>query len=407
MKNLTQFKIELIEMARTTPTADNTQPWKFLWEDRDSSQDLVLHVYHDSNAAKHDLNSGWNASFFSLGFLIETLSISAAEFGFNCETLGTISNRDLVRDNDLSLFATLKFAKQTPAKAFAQKDPLFHQLKKRQTNRFAYQPCELDYQVFQTMNSDKNSVSIDKDLDKDTASNTAQIHWTKNFNSNLAQYVAKTEGLLWDHLKLIKETMSWVRFNSKELQSTHTGLNLKGLGFNAIELIFIPLLRNNSVLKLMAPFISKIVLPQAIRKLFKSSAMVGCVTVPDNNIASLVQAGRLTMRKWLKLTEYGYSIHPYTIGSLNIYNTKNKILSAVFGQKESSLFLQGLQLMQKTFQFSTEATPVFLFRAGKAKQLAESQQTKRKSAADMILTEQVSTPKNTNSDYQHNWHEVQ
>ncbi len=407
MKNLTQFKIELIEMARTTPTADNTQPWKFLWEDRDSSQDLVLHIYHDSNAAKHDLNSGWNASFFSLGFLIETLSISAAEFGFSCETLGTISNRNLVRENDLSLFTTLKFAKLTPAKAFAQKDPLFHQLKKRQTNRFAYQPCELDYQVFQTMNSEKTSVRADKVLDKDTATTTAQIHWSKNFNSNLAQYVAKTEGLLWDHLKLIKETMSWVRFNSKELQSTHTGLNLKSLGFNAIELIFIPLLRNNTVLKFMAPFISKIVLPQAIQKLFKSSAMVGCVTVPDNNISSLVQAGRLTMRKWLKLTEYGYSIHPYTIGSLNIYNTKNNILSAVFGQKETSLFHQGLQLLQKTFLFSTEATPVFLFRAGKAKFLAESQQTKRKSAADMILTDQVSMPKNTNSNNQHNLHEVQ
>lgn len=403
MKNLTQFKIELIEMARTTPTADNTQPWKFLWEDRDSSQDLVLHIYHDSIATKHDLNSGWNASFFSLGFLIETLSISATEFGFSCETLGTISNRNLVRENDLSLFATLKFAKLTPAKAFAQKDPLFHQLKKRQTNRFAYQPCELDYQVFQNMHSETAPAT----LDKDTATTAAQIHWTKNISSNLIQYVAKTESLLWDHLKLIKETMSWVRFNSSELQSTHTGLNLKGLGFNAIELIFIPLLRYNTVLKLMAPFISKIVLPQAIRKLFKSSAMVGCVTVPDNNISSLVQAGRLTMRKWLKLTEYGYSIHPYTIGSLNIYNTKNKILSAVFDQKESSLFLQGLQLMQKTFQFSTEATPVFLFRAGKAKQLAESQQTKRKSAADMILADQVSTPKNTNSNYQHNWHEVQ
>lgn len=70
--------IEILDLARWTPSGDNTQPWRFevLAEDR-----IAIHGFDTRDHVLYDFEG--HASHMAHGALLETLRIAALEFGYS------------------------------------------------------------------------------------------------------------------------------------------------------------------------------------------------------------------------------------------------------------------------------------------------------------------------------------
>lgn len=367
MPNLKNLILETLSLV---PSADNTQPWRIAWTETPTTQ--FAEIIHDGTAAFHSLNSKGMASLFSLGFVVESLSLAARQLGYKTQVVLHKSKWQNLDQKTLVPVAQLIF---TPsAEQVSQKDQeLFQQLSKRHTHRGIYNGEVLDSQSLQTLNEQDSTIGF------------SRIHYMRPDQESILSYISQGESLLWKETTLVSEIAKWVRFTRKEVEAHNTGLNGSGLGFSKPELLFLKFITQRpTLLSLFAPFIARVVVPMTTKKLLRSSSALSCVTLKKITPESLVEAGRLMMFNWLRLTQMGFVIHPYTIGSLNLFNLKNDTMPGILKQNHFSFFSNGLQTVRNFFKLESGETPVFMFRLGKAAALRPDQQSKRRHTSELL-----------------------
>ena len=260
--------IQIASYASKAPSGHNTQPWKF------HITDGTITVLPNLEVALPVVDRNNRELFISLGCAVENLCIAASYFGYTTHIIKYSIEAIILEltKNDLTI-----------------KDPLFHQIEKRQTNRNIY-------------NGNKISDGILQQLESIPKENGIQFYFTEintPFANTITQYIMKGNEIQMADIAFKNELLSWMRFNKKQVEATHNGLSY---------LVF----ENPPLPRILArPIVSLFLKPNAQnksdrKKIDSSSHFVVCATQRDT-IEEWINLGRTLQRFLLRVTEIGIS----------------------------------------------------------------------------------------------------
>ena len=260
--------IQIASYASKAPSGHNTQPWKF------HITDGTITVLPNLEVALPVVDRNNRELFISLGCAVENLCIAASYFGYTTHIIEYSIEAIILEltKNDLTI-----------------KDPLFHQIEKRQTNRNIY-------------NGNKISDGILQQLESILKENGIQFYFTEintPFANTITQYIMKGNESQMADIAFKNELLSWMRFNKKQVEATHNGLSYLVFGNPPLPRI------------LARPIVSLFLKPNVQnksdrKKIDSSSHFVVCTTQQDT-IKEWINLGRTLQRFLLKITEIGIS----------------------------------------------------------------------------------------------------
>lgn len=260
--------IKIAGYASKAPSGHNTQPWEF------HLTDDTITVVPNLEVALPVVDANNRELFISLGCAVENLCIAASYFGYTTHIIESSIEAiilELTKNN-------LTF-----------KNPLFHQIEKRQTNRSTYNGHKISGEILTQLQS------IQKE-------NSIQFYFTEigtPFADTITQYIMKGNEIQMKDAAFKNELLSWMRFNKKHIEATHNGLSYQVFG-------------NPPLPKLLARPIVRLFLKPNVqnkadkKKIDSSSHFVVCTTQQDT-IKEWINLGRTLQRFLLKVTAMGIS----------------------------------------------------------------------------------------------------
>lgn len=344
----------IIEDCRWSPTPDNCQPWTFEWKNNQ------LEIFHDHKLAEHPLNPNNITSVLMLGCLLETIQISASQFGYKTE-----NEFHIVSHNDSVHWCTVRFQFSD-----CSPDPLTKFIKKRCTDRRIYQikPKFLDL----------NSLKIQI--------NKSQTHVSENITPELLNYIVETEQFLVDHHTILPSVMKWVRFSKKEALQTKDGFTWKNMLAKIWEVPALMLIRKKpGILKILRSSLKSQHRERTLLQLQSAQGFV-CVSIPrlsQQPKSDLAQAGRCMQRCWLELTKNEFGVQPLSLSTLPILFRHNKSIDDFF-KKNEPIIQAGDEILTKHFNIDNTQIPVWMFRFGSSTPLPEVLRTYRKGVESIL-----------------------
>ena len=182
MDKLSESLTKIVDIARLAPSVHNTQPWRI------STQNNSIVVELDPRFTLTDGDPTGRETIISLGIFCEALTLSAATFGFACQSAKLDDRR-----------AELKFDENVSEQARMDADSKIRLLRTRCTDRSIYKMRELSDVDLQSLQASSHidgvQVMADSDPDhiKKTAGLTAQgiqlALSNPKFRSELSQYL--------------------------------------------------------------------------------------------------------------------------------------------------------------------------------------------------------------------------
>lgn len=352
MKGVTTEQLKsIVALAARAPSGDNTQPWKFAWDGR------VLTVLFDPAKARHVLDAGFSAAKISLGCVLESIAIAASRFGF------VIDSEILeLRQEPQGAAARISFLADGRGP-----DALLDAIPKRTTDRRLFQKGKMPGEDLRQV------------WDKFGQRDVAQVHYVEAIPGDVIDYIISAENLVAIHPAIFPDTLQWVRFSEGEIERTEDGMPWRGAG---IDFFQYPILRLVRAVPAAFPLVSRAGMKQIyamrVKQLLQSSAGLFCVSVREQGPSVLVDAGRLAMRLWLRLTQLGYGVQPLTISSLSIYNAEIGVLDEDSRRLFGARYAEGERILRRAFAIPDDSMPVWMFRTGRSSPLPAAWLTRRK-----------------------------
>jgi hypothetical protein len=345
----------IVAAALTAPTADNCQPWAYVWEDS------VLTIWHDDARGESALNPAGTASLLSLGCVLELIQLASTAQGHDIEF------------ELRGLGARVRFNKRT-----APADPLPASVFMRATDRRIY----------------RRSVQPDQDF-IDIATACAAVPGCElrvaparpaGYPERYMRYVQRCEEYVWDCHESAQDFLSWLRLSRQEIARCNDGMPWPGIGVNWLEAQGLRTMRAlpwaaGRMFATVAKRGAREIVGQQIRS---SSGLIGIATNSLDD-ADLVAAGRTALRAWLSFNAAGYGVQPLTIHPHLCYLVDRRILPAERSEKWEPIVAEGKSGLQQTFGFSAGSHPVWVFRAGRSSPFPERMKTKRRKLEDCLV----------------------
>lgn len=260
--------IQIARYASKAPSGHNTQPWKF------HVAEAAITIIPDLEAALPVVDGNNRELFISLGCAAENLCMAAGYFGYTAH-ITECSIKGII----------VKLSKNE----LAVKDPLFHQIEKRQTNRSIYNGHQISDEILDRLQSVRKE-------------NGVQFYFTEigtPLADTITRYIMKGNEIQMKDIAFKNELLSWMRFNKKQVEATHNGLSYLVFGNPPLPRI------------LARPIVSLFLRPKVQnksdrRKTDSSSHFVVCTTQQDT-IKEWIALGQTLQRFLLKATESGIS----------------------------------------------------------------------------------------------------
>ncbi len=263
--------VKLLEYGIKAPSGHNTQAWKF------KLKETCIEVYPDFSKELPIIDNNHRELYISLGCAVENICIAANELGYSYET--KIINQD-------SLF----FVQINLEKGNANKNPLFAQIERRQTNRSVY-------------NSKILSNETISELRKLEIENPVSIYFYEKGQtafSMLSEQIYKGNNILFTNKDFKVELLDWVRFNSKHIQKEKDGLAYNVLGAPSLPKW------------IGKPIVKSFLTPKNQNKTEKeklnSSSHLVLIATKENVVENWILAGIALERFLLKCTESGVAV---------------------------------------------------------------------------------------------------
>lgn len=322
---------EIVALAGLAPTGDNCQPWSFRW-----TKD-TLKISHDSSKAAHCLNQENHASLLSLGCVLESIAIAASSLGLMTESQ--------FQNLKSSPTAEVRFAVST-----TDPDELADCLAQRCTDRRKYKGGSIDKQLTDTLCNYSKGLNVSLYLSKVTP--------------ELTNFISSTELFIWEHKEAHQDIHRWLRLSRKAAMASRDGLPWYNLGIDYAGCLMLALTRQFSVQQAINYIFFKKFMQLTTRRLLRSSAGLGLITVHSKAPADLIDAGRLWLKAWCCLNKNGFGLHPITSSTIPSYDIILGTEMPSLLPDYRSLFLDGLNLLQKTFSLAEQEIPIVMFRTG-------------------------------------------
>jgi hypothetical protein len=351
----------IIAGASQIPSGDNSQPWKFWWTGS------VLKISHVEDFAVHSLNRKNHASMMAFGALLETLRISASNFGFELKINLRIPDQNLPRESEV-VWAEVKMI---PSKKAA--DPLNSALSLRTTDRRNYKGGTLNLHL----RSELRALQINFP--------DCCLHMQEDQSHEFINYFLKAEELLWKNSKIIKDLCRWLRLSKKETKNSTDGMSAKNIGINLPETLLFKLIRKFPRLpSFLWSFGFGFKIKQKSMESIQSSAALICFTVRAITPENLCHLGGLAVRCWLILNREGFGVQPLSYASTSVADATSENSRSIMSTDELELFKQGQKILKKNFNFLEGEVPTWMFRTGVSDSLPQDQRPAKRQLSEVL-----------------------
>lgn len=270
----------IITVGTWAPSADNCQPWKFVWDGN------VLSLLKDPEKCGFFYDVNQESTYLTFGALLENISIAASHFGLKTQI-------ELFPDGyDSDIIINLKFVVER-----IRQDPLFPCVLSRCVNREPYGKKEIDQEI----------VAALKELVAQTSE--AELIWIDNEKDkkNLQKIVFDADRILFEEEKLHKGLFQWLNLDKGHKKD---GMNLDVLGLNYMQQFIFPLMSDWKKMQFMNKFGASRMAALNSVKLLKSSPAYGLIAMKNRKPESYVLGGRIMERFWIKANSLGLSLQP-------------------------------------------------------------------------------------------------
>ena len=286
-----ELKQQLIEAAALAPSADNSQPWLYRWNDE------TLELWIDSTRSGSISDQRFVLSDLAIGCCIENIAICAHAHNHKCHVTYLPSP-----DTEPLWAASLTFLPTSE-----QHTPLVFYIPKRHTNRsFPWKGPVID--------ATKQTLS-----DEAKKQEGITLHWlngTPHYKMALkAMWLA--ESLRFGTKELHQELFSSIRFEVGNHTTSQEGLAPATLSIEPPMRPLFKLLRHWKIMRLLnwvggnylIGFRSA-VLPTLL------SPALALLTIKQTDRANIIMAGQTLQRVWLNATMHGLSLQPFAAAGI-------------------------------------------------------------------------------------------
>lgn len=349
--------LSIIEAARLSPSGENSQPWKYMWNGE------RLSISFDKKRGQHALDSDHRTGWLALGCAIESISLAAKKEGFAIKTQPNSEEgaaphafvtfeRDQMPFDDDSRF-------------------LLAALSSRHTDRRPHQGGTLVEAFFNRIAGDGMEFP-DSNLT------------FSGINKTLSAYIAEAETLNWTIKEAHRDIFRWFRFSRREVEKTNDGLPVSTFGIARWQIEAMRLCKFFPLQALLNPLIYLKQARANTEKLLASSAGVGLISVKDLRPETLIGAGRLFLRSWCRINKGGYGLHPMTVPAKFAGDAMAGLLSPAVFSLYGKVFEEGAALLRKEFNLEEGEIPVQMFRIGRSTPQPAKNRTLRLPLTDVL-----------------------
>jgi hypothetical protein len=264
----------ILDSARTAPSRDNLQPWRFVVDDETVSFSVD---------AERDSTPDGAMARIALGAALECTSVSASRMG------ATVKPQP-PREGAL---ITLSFTnpKRLP-------DPDLSRMR-RVTNRRLYDGRALDDATLLALRESTPERGL------------AQAHWFGRERVRaLGPLFEQAEELRWLDDGSRARSLATIRFDVKDREEVERGLSIGSLELTSPERAALTDLRKPGTSGVAATAVKT--MATRARRLVESASGVCILTTRGTDPMAEVDVGRLMQRVWMTLTQRGLAAHPMT-----------------------------------------------------------------------------------------------
>jgi hypothetical protein len=286
MSGLQERVQKIVEHAVEAPSGDNSQPWRFVWQE----QTQTLHVYNLPENDNPIFNYLQRGSLIAHGALLENIELLARE-----EKLAARIEL-LPKGNEDTLVATLSFA-EDPA---ISRDPLVNAIPQRCTNRKAYHTRALTDQEIRMLQS----------AAENTHDTTILFEQSDEAKKCLATAVSTAERIMLQYKTLHNYFFAMVRWSTQSEAVHKSGLFVKTMELLPPQLLIFRLYSFWPIAKIF----NKLGLPTFIAKenakAYQQASSFLAFISSDQGPEHYILLGRTLQRVWLTATTLGLSVQP-------------------------------------------------------------------------------------------------
>jgi hypothetical protein len=308
MRDVPEWVSFLVRAGQQAPSADNSQPWRFVWDGK------RLSVHMDPDRAGGGLGLDHPANLMAMGAVIENLAQAAESTGLPAEAL------EIGRRGKQEPFATIAWDYPVRSPNGERAARLF----RRHTNRGPFNTVSLDPALVVRV-----AAMSEGPLRTVVVSESGQKKRLTSLLRDASEVRFQTEEIhRWLEASL--------RFTPEEVERGD-GLDVATLLLppGAVGLLKISLdWRRMAVLNRFGAYKLFAFLEAAM--LQQSGALV-LVAGPSQGAGLEVAAGRLLERLWVTLNDHGVAVHPYYVLSDQLYRLRAGLVAGRFVASVNSI----------------------------------------------------------------------
>lgn len=281
-----KIKDAIIQAAMYSPSADNSQPWQYEWQDTGD-----LSIWSDPQLSGKATDQTFVLTDLAIGTVIEAISLQAMTLSYQTEI-------SYFPDSDPLHVALIHFSPVTNGKLFADDCELAKYIPNRHTDRRFPFSGKLDEEIVQQLSKSLNN-------------ETCQLHIftdRKQINSYLP-LIKKAESIRFRSESLHGELFQTVNFENPS--PTH-GMTLDMLGIEPFARpVFRYMSKWQNMKRLNKIGASNMIATRSVTLPVKLSPGLCLLSASGKNRLDIVKVGQQMLRFWLKATKLGLSVHPY------------------------------------------------------------------------------------------------
>lgn len=272
----------ILEEAVQTPSGDNSQPWRFVW----SEKDQALFLYNLPDNDNPIFNYEQRGSLIAHGALLENIRLLAGKYQLQAsiQTLPDTANTNFI--------ARITFAPGSFV------DPLVNAIEKRHTNRKAYSSRALTETELETL------------LKNGGEGIALTAEQSDSGKTQLAHAVSVAEQIMLQFKPLHDYFFHMIRWTGTQDKKHQSGLYVKTMELLPPQVVIFKLYSFWSIAKILNAFGLSKFIGNENAKIYKQASAFILFSTPDNTPESYLRLGSVLQRVWLTATELGLSVQP-------------------------------------------------------------------------------------------------
>ena len=303
-------QIKLINAGICAPSADNSQPWRYNWDNEGR-----LSLFLDEKLSGEATDSTFVLSDLAIGAVIESIVLEALKLGYETQVELFPNGDEKPRD-----VAQIKFSESNTC--LESELTLANLISSRATDRRFPFTGNVDDEMLKAI---ENVVNIPK--------HKLICFNKKNDIANIIPTIAKAEQVRFESEQFHHEIFKTVKFNRNY---SPIGMNLDVLGIKWFETLGFKLLSYWPVMRALNLLgASKLIASKSVKLPISKSPALLLLTTPSESRESIINTGRQMQRVWLKCNGEGLSVQIYAApGVLSLLQPEiglkqQKVLKAV------------------------------------------------------------------------------